>query len=259
MGFFDLFKPGSRVPRCPITPDDRLWIENSFAWFDEEFGGNVLRNGPVILPDETCFPEYYTADLAGVEDLFERVCDMMEVDRDSLLLDVYDPDEGPNFVNESWRADDSAGHLLWDETTRCWVIGLDNRMMVDPMAVVAVLAHEISHVHLFGFGRVHPEEEDHEPLTDLLAIYYGFGVFLGNSAFRSELKDSGTTSTFRARRLGYLPEPMIGYALALTAIAKNDTAAPWKKHLEFGIKSPFEASLKCLLFEREKMIDSLLE
>jgi hypothetical protein len=259
MGFFDQFKPGSRSPRCPITPDDRQWIENSFAWFDEEFGGNALRNGPMIIPDGVSFPHPYTPDTDGVEELFERVCGWMDVDRGSLLLDIYDPEEGPQHVAETWRADDSAGHLLWDESTRRWVIGLDSRMLPDPMAVVAVLAHETAHVHLFGFGRVHPEEEDHEPLTDLLAIYYGFGVFLGNSAFRSEQKNSVTSSTFKARRMGYLPEPMIGYALALTAIAKNDTDPAWKELLEFGIRSPFDASLKFLLDEREKLIDSLLE
>ena len=258
MGFFDLFKRGSRPPRCPVTPDDRLWIENSFAWFDEQFGGRILRSGPVVLPDSSCFPAPYSPDAEGVNDLLERVCDWMDVDRGSILLDIYDSGEDRFPGMAGGPSEGAAGHMVWDDVIRCWVIGVAAKMLPDPMAVVAVLAHELSHVHLFGFGRVDPREEDHEPLTDLLAIYYGFGVFQGNAAFRSWHREEERGSSWGARRLGYLPEPMIGYALALTAIAKNDPRPAWREHLAYGIRSPFDKGLKCLLYEREKMLGSLL-
>lgn len=260
MGFFDFFLLGSRPPRCPITPDDRLWIENSFAWFAEQLGGDIVRNRPVILPTGEFFPKTYVPDWEGVDDLLSRVSRLMDVDRESLLLDIYSEDEIPNYGFGPHSSNGAAGHLTWDESTRRWVISLNENTMDDPMAVVAVMAHETAHVHLIGFGRVDPEkEEDHEPLTDLLAIYYGFGVFVGNSAFRSDHIDNGTTSTWSAKKLGYLPEPMIGFALALTALAKQQTSPDWIEHLAYGVRKPFEKSLAFLLHEREQELGSLLE
>lgn len=259
MGIFDLFRREPQIPRCPITPDDRRWIENSFAWFGEQLGGDIVRQRPVILPTGEFFPKEYVPDWDGIEELMVRVCQWMDIDRGSVLLDIYAEDEVPQFGFGTHRSDGTAGQLEWDEATRRWVVAVNQNMLGDPTAVVAVMAHESAHIHLFGAGRVDPEvEEDNEPLTDLLAIYYGFGVFVGNSAFRSDQTDHGTTATWSAKRLGYLPEPMIAYALALTALAKQQTNPDWIDHLAYGIRKPFENSLAYLHYQKAKGLDSLI-
>lgn len=259
MGLFDRFRRQSRPPRCPVTPDDRRWIENSFAWFAEEFGDEALRDGPVILPTAEFFPEAHKPGPEGVEDLLRRICGWMDVDRSSVIIDFYEGQERPDYGLGAYRTSGPDGVMVWDEAHRRWVVAVSDRLLPDPVAVVAVLAHELAHVHLFGFGRVDPQvEEDHEPLTDLLSIYFGFGVFVGNEAFRSLRVDRSTAAAGSARRLGYLPEPMIGYALALVAVAKGQTAPPWLDHLEHGVRRPFAESLAFLLYERQRDLDSLL-
>lgn len=259
MGLFDMFRGLSPRPRCPITQDDVRWVENSFAWFGEQLGTDIVRTRPVILPDPDFFPNVYQPDMDGVEDLLVRVCRYMDVDRGSVILEIFSQDEIPQFGFGHWQSEGTAGHMGWDDSTRRWTIGLREDLIPDPMSIVAVMAHEVAHVHLFATGRVDPEvEEDHEPLTDLLTIYYGFGVFTGNEAFRSGQVDYGTTSTYRARRVGYLPEPIIGYALALTALAKQQAEPPWIEHLAYGVRKPFEKSLAYLLDQRKRELDSLV-
>ncbi|MFH2054003.1 MAG: hypothetical protein ABIK96_16220 [bacterium] len=259
MGLFDRFRRHSRSPRCPVTPDDRRWIENSFAWFAEEFGDEALRKGPVILPTAEFFPEVYEPGPEGVEDLMRRICGWMDVDRSSVVLDFYEGRERPDYGLGVYKTSGPAGVMGWDESLRRWVVAVSDRLLPDPLAVVAVLAHELAHVHLFGFGRVDPQaEEDHEPLTDLLSIYFGFGVFVGKVAFRSLQEDRGTSATWSAQRLGYLPEPLIGYALALVAVAKDQTAPAWAGSLEYGVRKPFEESLAFLQHERQRDLESLL-
>lgn len=260
MGIFDIFRREPQSSGCPITPDDRRWIENSFAWFGEQLGGDIVRHRPVILPTGEFFPKKFVPDWDGAEELLGRVCRWMDIDRGSILLDIYEEDEVPHYGFGTHRSDGAAGHLAWDEATRRWVVAINQNMMDDPMAVVAVMAHESAHIHLFGAGRVDPEvEEDHEPLTDLLAIYFGFGVFVGNSAFRSDQTDYGFAAKWNARRVGYLPEPMIGYALALTALAKQQTEPDWVEYLAYGIRKPFEKSLAYLLKQRATDLDSLID
>lgn len=258
MGLFDRLKHVRR-PRCPVTPDDRLWIENSFAWFGEEFGGEIVRSGPTILPTPEFFPEVYEPGYEAAADLLERLCRWMDIDRSSIMLDFFDEGEAPDYGLGAFRTSGPAGLMNWDEATRRWVVAIGEQELADPMTVVAILAHELAHVHLFGFGRVDPRsEEDHEPLTDLLAIYFGLGVFVGNAAFTSEHRDNGSTSTWSARRLGYLPEPMIGFALALTVIAKDQKSVDWVEYLAYGVRKPFEEGLAFLLDERRRELDSLL-
>lgn len=260
MGIFDIFRRGPQNPSCPITPDDRRWIENSFAWFGEQLSGDIVRQRPVILPTGEFFPRKYVPDWDGVEELLERVCRWMEIDRGSILLDIYAEDEVPHYGFGTHRSDGPAGQLGWDDLTRRWVVSINQDMTDDPMAVVAVLAHESAHIHLFGAGRVDPEvDEDHEPLTDLLAIYYGFGVFVGNAAFRSDQIDHGCVATWSARRVGYLPEPMIGYALALTALAKQQKEPDWVEYLAYGVRKPFEKSLAYLLDQKAKDLESMID
>ena len=52
------------------------------------------------------------------------------------------------------------------------------------MRLIATMSHELAHEYLIGQGRISGEEEDHEQLTDLLAVFLGFGVMLANSSLR---------------------------------------------------------------------------
>jgi hypothetical protein len=88
-------------------------------------------------------------------------------------------------------------------------------------ALVATIAHELGHTLLLGDGRISSRREDHEPLTDLLTIFFGIGIFSANAAFDSTQEDQGQYGYMRTTRLGYLTEPMYGYGLVL-ALAQAD-------------------------------------
>ncbi len=46
--------------------------------------------------------------------------------------------------------------------------------------LVGTMAHELAHLKLMGERRVTGDEYDNELLTDLTAVFHGFGIFLGN-------------------------------------------------------------------------------
>ena len=64
----------------------------------------------------------------------------------------------------------------------------------DPLALVATLAHELGRVDLLGAGRVSPDTEDHEPLTDLLTVFFGLGVITANAVIRENYWSAGAFS-----------------------------------------------------------------
>lgn len=32
------------TPKCPVEPEDKLWLEESMEWLLEEFGSNAFRD-----------------------------------------------------------------------------------------------------------------------------------------------------------------------------------------------------------------------
>src|SRR5262249_48375253 len=144
---------------------------------------------------------------------------------------------------QSWQG---AAGLYQDEG---WgqTIHLDAAALPDPLALVATAAHELGHVLLLGQGRVSPDAEDHEELTDLLTVFLGLGVFTANTRVRSESSHDGLTESFGIRRLGYLGQPQTGYALALFAYARGEHDPAWARHLCADVRSPFKAGLRYLL------------
>jgi hypothetical protein len=125
------------------------------------------------------------------------------------------------------------------------IVAVRSTMLKDPMSLVATVAHELGHVILLGGKLVHPEIADHEPLTDLLTVFLGLGIFAANSAARFKQFQDHRQFGWSTNRLGYLPERVFGYALAKFAVERRDKAA-WSKHLAPIVKSDFKNSLSWL-------------
>jgi hypothetical protein len=103
------------------------------------------------------------------------------------------------------------------------VIGIRDDQAAHPMALVATIAHELGHVLLLGDGRISVQQEDHEPLTDLLTVFFGLGIFSANAAFEHTREIRGAYGYTSTSRLGYLTEPMYGYGLARYAWLRDET------------------------------------
>ena len=81
--------------------------------------------------------------------------------------------------------------------------------LADPAAVVAAAAHELGHEVLWGYHLMDRSRPDAEAVTDLFAIFHGFGIFLANQAVE---RVPGRRSMLQS--LGYLGERGASDALA---------------------------------------------
>jgi hypothetical protein len=110
------------------------------------------------------------------------------------------------------------------------------------MVLVATMAHELCHVHLLGDGRISRTEEDHEPLTDLLTVFMGFGIFGANASFREKGWSDGRMYGWSAAKLGYLHQDTWGYAMAAFAHLRGERRPNWAKHLRPDVRRAFRQS-----------------
>ena len=205
----------------------------------------------VVLPTPEFFPDTYRGEEEDVDKLVERVCSYMGVSVDGLSLEVVSDEQRaiqdhlPSFESShrgaAGRYQEDGGRIK---------ISLSADHLRDPMSLVAVIAHELGHVLLLGDRKIARDRKDHEYLTDLLTVLLGLGIFTANSAFRFTQWSGGFKQGWQAQRLGYLTEPMFGYALALFAWTRRESKPQWSKYLEGNIKDHLKSGLSYL--ERTK-------
>ena len=235
------------TPRCPVEVEDKVWIEESMLWLIEEFGGDTLRNCTVVLPTDDFFPDPFSGEEADVRALVDRVCGYMGVRAERVELRFFTDEEAASRLKmpscESSGAG-MAGH--YQKRRGNYVVSIESAHARDPTSLVATTAHELGHARLLGEGRLHPGREDHEPLTDLLTVFLGMGVFTGNSVFSFRQWTDAFSQGWQTERRGYMTEEMFGYALGLFAWVRGESNPSWSKYLEGNVSAYFKSGHKYL-------------
>ena len=249
--------------KLPITDEERQWIDEGFRRLEKMLGHRRLSGAQTILPTPEYFPDPYDETPATVENLFRRVCGYMRVDPSGIDFQIFQ-DETEDLRNAlpywSGRSTGCAGlyvHEPRDEEVRnlerrSCVVAIRSTQLKDPLSLVASIAHELGHVILIGGGLIAPKTPDHEPLTDLLTVCLGLGIFTANSSARFRQFQDDSRHGWSMQRLGYLPQQAYGYALASFAIARSEDKHQWVNHLSPNIRSYFKQSYNFLKKNRSQ-------
>jgi hypothetical protein len=232
--------------KCPVQPIEQDWIERSMDWFVAQFGTDRLH-GEVVLPTSDFFPGVYRGTRDDIRSVLDRLCMHMGIDPARVVLEHDVADDNPELsahvpIHAQWRG--AAGHHRIRDGRS--VIGIHDDQAARPMALVATIAHELGHVLLLGDGRVSAQQQDQEPLTDLLTVFFGLGIFSANSAFEYSREAQGAYGYVRTSRLGYLTEPMYGYALARYAWLRNEADPRWARSVDTNPRTFLKRGLRYL-------------
>ncbi|WP_145056177.1 M48 family metalloprotease [Lignipirellula cremea] len=200
----------------------------------------------MILPTNDFFPDPMDGTEASVRNLLDQVCRYMDVDPDRVELELF------TNPTELWLVNDDGKYLptgaagLYEEQNGKTVIHIETSGMLNLSSFVGTMAHELAHLRLMGEGRVHGDEYDNELLTDLTAVFHGFGIFLGNSPRNSDSLNSQWPGT-DLRRPEYMTLPMFAYALAHTAWFRGQRKPDWLPFLSFDLKPCFRQGIRYLM------------
>jgi hypothetical protein len=207
-------------PKCPVPPREQAWIEKMLLWCVDQLGDPPLRR-PVVEPTDSFFPGGYLGTERDVLRTVEQVRAHLGISADRIAVEVAVDRELPGELDGMPPFPVRRAVVAGDYQQRegRGLIRIDPAQAGDRARLVAVAAHELCHELLLGQGGVPGADgEDHEPLTDLLTVYTGFGVFTANAAFDFQASNVG----WRTRTLGYLTEAMFGYALACYAWMRGE-------------------------------------
>lgn len=233
-----------RSRKCPVRVEEQEWIERELNWLRSQFGPAALHS-EVAPPTPEFFPDQYAGTPDEVAEVLRCVCSRMSVDETTVDLELVEVDEEglPRSGTVTTGCDDA--EIRYQSGTTASVVAISSDLPSRPVALVAALAHQVGHVRLLREGRIGATRRDHEPLTDLLSVFFGLGIFAANAAldFRKRvsadplaparnLRRSFFGGGSRAHRHGYLTEPMYGYALAYYSWLRGDQDPPWATYLD---------------------------
>ncbi|WP_433219804.1 hypothetical protein ACQP00_16235 [Dactylosporangium sp. CS-047395] len=232
--------------RCPVREEERAWIEHSLGWLSAQFGRTTLF-GPVLTPSDADFPGVWTGSTDEIEALVARLCAHVGADRSGIALEFEHAGAEPGLAGHiplNTVGTGAAGH--YHERDGCPVVTIREDLVERPTALVATLAHELGHVRLLGERRAEPDAADCEPLTDLATVFFGLGLFAANAALDYARLTRGDYAYSRTSRLGYLTEPMYGYALARYAWLRGEPSPEWARFLDTNPRTYLRQGLRYL-------------
>ena len=222
--------------RCPVTPNVQAWLDGRVAWIAQEFGIERLRD-ELVLPNDDFFPDQYDGTEDDARRLFEQVCEYMKIDPSRVDLRFYKVGDRRTLAHLD-DCPDEAG-FFQDRNGRA-IVQVEESQFSDPHKLVAVFARKLAHVHLHGDNRLQKDADDGELVTDLLAVFLGFGVFMANAA-------SGSSAILGLiAGLGYLSDCECAYALSILAWLHCKGKPPWASLVRPNVREPMLEALRWL-------------
>jgi hypothetical protein len=238
----------SRKPKPPLDADEWEWQLAAFAWLEREFG-----DAPRILalPDGEEFPDTDATGHALAEELLERVkaiAGMADWATTLIPLRQRPSSYTVNSVAAINSGPGAAGTFQIKRTKEGLPfaeIHYDEGDLKQLTALVGTLAHEVAHYLLHSSSSLGPGGEDTEELlTDLTAVWLGFGIFLGNHARHSGHVADGQGQWYVSGSRGYLSERARMSALAISETLAGRNALEAAPYLKPYLRDDLKAALR---------------
>lgn len=233
--------------KCPIDNEDQSWIRDMLEWIDTEMF--PLESKETILP----LKSYISHDFRGVEQdaevVLQEVAKIFDIPIDDIELGFYSEEPlelDRGLVTKTEDGKRSAGLYYQDEQS--YYIDIEVQQLKRPHSLITTMAHELSHYVLIGLNDIYTDTIENEWLTDLFTIANGFGIFMGNTKFEFSQWSSGDGwGGWSYRIQGYLPQQIIGYAMAEIEIKRSNSIPDWTQYMRGDFSDDFTKSMKYLL------------
>jgi len=129
-------------------------------------------------------------------------------------------------------------------------------IVTDPVKMVSVFSHELAHYLSATSPEPPPGGWDNwEFVTDICAIFMGFGIFQANSAFNFQQYATPESIGWKTSAVGYLSQQERCYALAIFLALKKISPKMAYPHCDSNVKSYLKRAVAEL--ESDNMIEKL--
>ena len=242
--FSKLFKPAQLLDEASIN-----WMFDTFAWSLRNFDADVFFNETILVtPSNEHFPGQEPSAEGMARLIFDRVkvyAGMQHwpfklVDGHSVeeIKPVQPQIEGP------LRGEAGVLASSMDDALKM-VIPYYQDQLKDPEVVIANFAHNLAHYLGTTASEAPPGGEENWPhVTELLAVFMGFGLMMANSANTTKIRSCSSCSGPAIERENYLSQYDITYALAIFCTTKGIPQNLASKNLKSSLRPFFRQAMK---------------
>lgn len=234
----------SQTP-CPVTPEDKEWVEYNFDWLIKTFGYPGSHTTQV-LPDKTFFPETFSHKKINIESVINDVSRLLNIDRKKISFeietDIRDQTGTPYEFSgmpfeaelETLQEEDGAisGYHLY----------IANDLLNHPDRLVFNIVLNLVMAALYENHVAFETDADTDHFIYIAAVYFGFGVIVAQNLISFGVRESGGWET-KWNYSAKVPSRVIAYAMALFESLMARAMPDWKPYLPPGFAKDFNAAV----------------
>ncbi len=246
------------LKNTPLLDDESVqWLFDSYAWSLKHFDAAIFFNETVlVLPTDEHFPGRENTVLGMANLILEQVKGYARLNHwPCRLIDAsrYAITEVPQVTFEGARRGSQG--LVPDtvDDANKLIIPFTPQQVGNPEALIASYAHALAHYLGTTANEPPPGGEAYWPqVTELLAVFMGFGVMMANSAYTFR---GGCGSCYNplANRSAFLSEGEMTYALAIFGVLKDIPDDDVLRHLKKHLRPVFKKAVREINERREDL------
>ena len=251
--FSKLFKPTQLLDEVSIN-----WMFDAFAWALRNFDSDVFLNETILVtPSNEHFPGTESSAEGMAKLIFERVKVYAGMQHwPYRLVDANTVQEiTPVQIKIDGPIRGEAGLVPTSiDGSQKLIIPYHQDQFKDPEVVIANFAHNLAHYLGTTAGEAPPGGEENWPhVTELLAVFMGFGLMMANSANTTKIRSCSSCSGPAIERENYLSQYDITYALAIFCCLKGIPTGGVVKDLKSSLRPFFKRAIKDILGRKSQL------
>jgi len=242
-----------------VDADTATWVEEGFAWLIRTYDAKVYFNETkLILPTSDFFkaPKGSSHDAAQV--LFDQVRAHMGMSDWSCKLVRQDADPNTHIATglSVQGVEQSPGGTFGFDGKQI-TITYSPDLMKWPVSFLNMLSHELAHYLLAADVEHAPGGVDaHELMTDLAAIYAGFGLIQLEGGMTASGYQDAFEAGWQIGNLCYLSSETRAFALALFVLSKDIAPSTALSYLSSSKSKLFRSALR-MLKKQPEIVDRI--
>lgn len=236
--------------KAPLLDEpSRQWLFDIYAWALRNFGSDIFyRQTILVTPTDRHFP----GRAGSVQEMAELVLE--QVKRHGSMghwptrlvpPEAFDPNapQRLELAGPVRLAADAVPEPV-DDAHRL-TLTYSTNMVGNPQALIATFAHTLAHYMASLAEEEPPGGRDNWPqLTEVLAVFMGFGLMVVNTAFQAPKGGCGSCQVPGTDRTGYLSQYDLTYALALFCTLKGIPNGEVLPHLKNALRGYYKSAVK---------------
>ena len=217
-----------------VDDETAEWVEDGFAWLIDTFQPKVFFDETdLILPTKAFFSSPGGDSHETAQAVFDEVRRHMGMTEWHCRLERQEMVQGSQVADfHRVEPQDPGPSGTFDIDGNEVVVSYDPSLMARPIAFIDMLSHELAHYLLSNHVDSAPGGADaHEVMTDLAAIYAGFGVMQLQGGSQISGFQDAFAQGWQISHLGYLSSEVRAYALAVFLRVKEIAPKIAEAHL----------------------------